>query len=526
MSVPAGRLQFFTLEATDYLERLTILVERPNPPEGAELVRLVRALRGAALMAGLPPFANAAMAVEYVAKGYRDDQVPWDAERVDLFANAVIVFRRLAAQAGAWSDVATAEAEALAARCRPDITPFVDLEARDELKPSVRTFVGREGAQIAGTLELVAQALELGNPGTTADVVVQRLQPVRGLAGLPKLAPLPEFLDGVELAIAMVREGTAPPGAAPALREAARAIAILARDIADAGVANGDHPTVIAGARALGDTFANDDDVVPIESLFVTRDPSPVVRPGHSVDRSHATDAHLELTGLADRLRQGADQLTSAMGATGRALTLFGLGTHLAILSRGLGQRHPVLASLVRAIRGAIRSGGAAAAPTQFGRLLVEAADELTTVSSSRNAILFHDQLDGVVTGLANLGPEPVAVETLAPDVVTDDETDVVPIESLAPDIAAPTEPSPFEHSFSTYHALIGAGELPVAEPTPTDIEVTPIDALLYRGRAALERADVVRRQLSVALKSDRPFPELEPLVSELIDLVPLALAE
>ena len=55
---------------------------------------------------------------------------------------------------------------------------------------------------------------------------------------------------------------------------------------------------------------------------------------------------------------------------------------------------------------------------------------------------------------------------------------------------------------------------------------VVAIDTLLYRGRRALERADLVRRDLSDALKAGRSFPEVEPLVSELIDLVPLALAE
>ncbi|MBM4187238.1 MAG: hypothetical protein FJ206_08005 [Gemmatimonadetes bacterium] len=533
MSVPAGRLQFFALEATDYLERLTILIERPSPPEGTELVRLVRALRGAALMAGLPPFANAAMAVEHIAKGFRDGQLPWDPDRVSLFADAVTVFRDLAGRAAAWSETETARAESLAARCRPGTTPVEPARRDDHLKPSVRSFVGREGAQIAGTLELAAQAVELGTPGSTPDVVIQRLQPVRGLAGLPALAPLPDLLDAIELAIGVVRDGAAPPGAADSLRAAARAVATLSRDIAERGKADGDDPGVIAGARALCDTFGSEDDVVPIQSLFVARDPDPIVRQGIAPDPLAAADPHLELTGLADRLRQGADQLASAPGQTLQALGLFGLALHLTALGRGMTERHPVLASLIDRITGAIRSGAAAGRPTRFASLLVETADELATVASSRNAVLFHDQFDGVMSGLTGLAQEPppteaataepVPIESLAPDARMSDESDVVPIESLAPDPEPAVGPSPFERSFSTYFRLVIEGSPP---PPETDLVVVPIETLLYRGRAALERADLVRRELSLALDRRQPFPTLEPLVNELIDLVPLALAE
>jgi hypothetical protein len=137
-----------------------------------------------------------------------------------------------------------------------------------------------------------------------------------------------------------------------------------------------------------------------------------------------------------------------------------------------------------------------------------------------------------------SLGPclellEPVVpIESLAPDA----EPEPVPIESLAPEPEEDVDPieaheyepasgySAFEQSFATYHRLRHGGSAPVAalaEPEPVAIE-----SLLYRGRRALERADLVRRELNAALRAEPQLPGVQALLSELLDLVPLALAD
>lgn len=124
----------------------------------------------------------------------------------------------------------------------------------------------------------------------------------------------------------------------------------------------------------------------------------------------------------------------------------------------------------------------------------------------------------------------PAAMSRLVRDIADDGqvsgetpETEIVPIESLAPnEPALPAARTDFETSFSTYHRPQTIA--PASEEIETD--VVPIGALLYRGRAALLRADDVRRELSGALKRNLPFYGIEPLVSELIDLVPLALED
>jgi hypothetical protein len=52
------------------------------------------------------------------------------------------------------------------------------------------------------------------------------------------------------------------------------------------------------------------------------------------------------------------------------------------------------------------------------------------------------------------------------------------------------------------------------------------IGVLCYTGRAALERAVAVRQQLAAELSRDGGLDSIKPLLQELLDLVPLALAE
>ncbi|HEY4648646.1 MAG TPA: hypothetical protein VIG95_06030, partial [Gemmatimonadales bacterium] len=123
-------------------------------------------------------------------------------------------------------------------------------------------------------------------------------------------------------------------------------------------------------------------------------------------------------------------------------------------------------------------------------------------------------------------------------------EPQVVPIESLAPDSALPEQPTAtggLEASFRTldrlqrerapttaaFRGLIDETESQhtVEGPSPEATPV-PITSLCYRGHAALERANVVREQITAELARDTSLTSLQPLLQELLDLVPLALAE
>jgi hypothetical protein len=147
--------------------------------------------------------------------------------------------------------------------------------------------------------------------------------------------------------------------------------------------------------------------------------------------------------------------------------------------------------------------------------------------------------------GLGKAGkPEdqPVPIESLG----YEPEPAVVPIESLAPDEAVPIAAGGLEGSFRTFDLLLrqrgatapsldalvaapGAATRLAATPAPAptpEPEPVAIGALCYRGQAALERANAVRHQIAAELTGDANIESLQPLLQELLDLVPLALEQ
>ena len=107
-----------------------------------------------------------------------------------------------------------------------------------DLNTGVRAFVAREGALIASALDRAARALRAA-PGDREPLytVIRRMQSLRGLAELGELAPLPEILDGIELAVGdLTRLFAPPPGRGRGHgRRVGCALTRIARDIAEHG---------------------------------------------------------------------------------------------------------------------------------------------------------------------------------------------------------------------------------------------------------------------------------------------------
>src|ERR1700712_2753285 len=81
MTAPAGFLDFFVLEASEYVEQLDALILQGGAagPDIDALQRSARALRGSATMAKLPAFAEMASGIERIGRALRDRTLPWDA---------------------------------------------------------------------------------------------------------------------------------------------------------------------------------------------------------------------------------------------------------------------------------------------------------------------------------------------------------------------------------------------------------------------------------------------------------------
>ncbi len=582
MNDPLASADFFALEAGESLDRLETMVTGESPPSAEDLLRTVRVLRGSALMAGQLPIARAAASLEGVARAQREGRREWDGIMRERLGQAVDDFRLLIRRVRQWDDGDSARAvrlglelDALAGRAGSD-SATTD---RDELNTGVRAFVAREGALIASALDRAARALRSA-PGDREPLyaVIRKMQSLRGLAELGELAPLPEILDGIEMAIGdLTRLFAPPPGVDEVMSAASQALTRISRDIADHGRPDADAEEARHFTDLLLRAFAVERDVVPIESLFFAGDPEPVTPPAAQPQFTPAPPlGPLELVSHGEHLCQSADLIGRADSPTQRDLRLY----HLLGALRSVGGAGPdpvgaALGVFARSAREALAAGVAAHAAQGFGNCLREAGELLRAVADaddrmviSRRILDVAYRMDGLrlaeapasTSSLphrhhapAEVGGEIVPIDSLLYDAPTAETTPVVPIESLAPDepveeIPATTMPAGgLERSYHTadrlrrqrspvapsLERLIGWPE-PAAPASPLaadampspEIETVEIGVLCYRGRAALERAAAVRQQLAQELERHGGIESIKPLLQELLDLVPLALAE
>jgi hypothetical protein len=549
MTNPMGTTDFFALEAGECLDRLETLVSQPGSPPAEEFLRTARVLRGSALMAAQTQIARAAAALETVARAHRDHKFTWDASTREQVAQAVEEFRLLVRRVREWGDADSARANRLAANLdnltgegsgQPVARPPAAQE-RPELHSGVRAFVAREGALIASALDRAARALRT-TPEDREPLynVIRRMQSLRGLAELNDLNPLPEILDGIELAVGdLTRLFAPPPDVDKVMESAGQALTRIARDVAERGRPDPDAEEARRFTELLLRAFAVERDVVPIESLYFSGDREPFTQP-LSQPQFTAPEplGPLELVSQGEHLCQTADLIESARSATQRDLRLY----HLLGVLRSATTPSPdpiagALGIFARATQEALAAGVASRSLRDLTARLREAGELLRAVGESDDRMLISRRLLDVAHRLDELRTAPpeaseppiVPIESLA----YEPDTDVVPIGSLAPDEPQDSTPAPgIEASFRTFDLLIRQrgpaapsldGLLGQAQ-TGQEPEPVAIGALMYRGHAALERAAVVRHEISAELSRQASLESLQPLFQELLDLVPLAL--
>src|SRR6266513_1034336 len=324
---PLGMSDFFALEAGEYLDRLEALLQPTAPPAAEELVRLARALRGSALMASQQGIARAAMGFEAFARGVREGRRPWDAATKQIAIRSVDDLKIFVRKAASWSAADTAKAEALASQLEQlGGRPSAQVRAAEAigLDAGARAFVAREGAAIASALDRAGRALR-ANPIAPDPLqhVLKALQPLRGLAALNDLPPLPDLLEGIEQTVGEVsRASGAPPAGigdtiAELFQMAATSIAHAAREVAERGRPDPESAEVRRFAALLVRFMQSEPDIVPIENVatIVRRGTPPA---GESA--RPATLGRLELVSHGEHLRQAADSLERAPSATQREL--------------------------------------------------------------------------------------------------------------------------------------------------------------------------------------------------------------
>ena len=101
-----GLLDFFVLEASDYIDRLQRLVATDDPqgPDSATLLKLARGLRGSAVMARLGSFADAASGLERGARLLHEGRIAWTSDLAAAVTESVSELRALVPMARLWGE--------------------------------------------------------------------------------------------------------------------------------------------------------------------------------------------------------------------------------------------------------------------------------------------------------------------------------------------------------------------------------------------------------------------------------------
>ncbi len=493
-----GLLDFFTLEASEYVEQLDGLISRATAtaPDAESFTRTVRALRGAATMAKVGGIAELAAGLERLGKQVRVGALPWDAGTRAVAIAAVDDAKILIHNVRNWSASDDARAQ----------ERIVELD-RIAPKAAVASSAGAGNAFLASAAAAAAAALleYAENPGPPEQFshAMDKVRALRGVAALTDLPPLGEVVDAVDAAAKPIELGHEQ-----ATAERRRLFRTAARVLLEGGdaVRLGGKPSVdsaavrefsLASAALSG---GNDgDDVVPIASLLMDGDS---VVPSANPPTTAAQRFRLEVVSQAEHLRR--------LVHDGR------VATDVATRDR-----------VSRELRNAVRA--LARAARSFGSLEIA---NLFLAAERTAAALDPRTLDVLDSAALLLSASDAAPETIRPQFVILSEsltTAAAPLRISTP-VATPVGSAAQAPSGAALSALLSSGlaglsslgDTPFAAPLVGDEDdVVPIEDLIFRGREALDRAI----QIGDALRQSGAVPDHDTL-TELYDLLQLAAAE
>ncbi|HKI95550.1 MAG TPA: hypothetical protein VJ992_09690 [Gemmatimonadales bacterium] len=562
MTQKLGMIEFFMMEAGEYLDRLDQIVSGSTPPKGEEFQRVARALRGAALMANQQPLAGAAGGLEHLARAVREGRRAWDDATKQLAIRGIDDLRILVRQSGNWGEAESAKAREIASVLGAAAGRPQPAERPSGARPDsgTRAFIAREGAALASALDRAAKMLEQ-NPQARdpLQAVLSAMQPLRGLASLADLPPMPDLLDGIEQAMAELTRSAQPhPDAGHVFETAARALARATREVAAEGRAAPDTDEVKTFATALRGLLSLDRAVVPIDAMFYD-DGGPHVLERGTPPAGRARLGDVELVAHGEHFTQVADAIERAQTDTQRELRTHTLaGTFRALEGAPGTPIADAAISVVNACRQAIAAGLATAEPARFVSALREAGKVLSAAATEMEGVL-AERLHAIARSLAGAP----AAQPAAPAAVAAPPTPAAPAPPIAGEPAAPAAepeaptavaeaPVPAETndlagSFLTFQRMVDSmghepaslDELlagpPAAGATPaapvraaapahaTETTLAPITDFCYSGRRALDRALELQDALSAAIQESRSA-DANDLLAEIFDLVRLGL--
>jgi chemotaxis protein histidine kinase CheA len=516
MSEGPGFLEFFILEASDYVEQLDglLLGGSSTGPDADAMQRVARALRGTATMAKLPSFADVAAGVERVGRAMHEGALQWDPALRGALTAAVDDLKTLIHSARKWSaadDQRARDRSEELAKFAPSGGAAPKAQATQKAAAAGSTFLAAEASNIAAGLELLNTR---GGAADTASNLLRRVRALRGVAGVKEVLPLADVLEATEDAARGLELGdaTLTPDARHLFETAAaylREVSNALRFDSDVNAPSPAQDAFLAAQDRWAGRAGQGELVVPITSLFYVDGGPGVVDAAPNPPTSASARFRLELVSHGEHLRQLLDSARRANDP--------------ATLDRAR-----------RDLKRAFRALGTTA--DSFGERAVSEAIRARTASVERLDTATLDSLDqlSAVLSKPDANSAQLVAELSAGHPKTEERR--TPLESL---VVAATETiqTAAETVTSAAHTVTSAAATWIdsglaaleelsAEPwlPPMAIPeeaVVPIETLLYRGKAALDRAAEIRDQ---ARRSGARIDD--ETLDELFDLVELARTE
>ena len=524
-------LDFFALEAGEYVDQLDGLVLRApaSGPDPDQLQKVARALRGSATMAKLGAFADLASGLEAVGRALRQSSLAWD-ERIKSVLTATIDdFKILVRAVRAWSP----NEDQLAMRRLQELGQYAKLPVGTPtpIAGGGSAFFASETNNIAAGLELLATRPDDQVGGAN---VLARVRALRGVAGVKDVSALSEVTEAAEAAVKPLEMGMARLTAEHVnlLRASADLLRTISAALAGGPPVTTSTPQYRAFLAALDGVVAHagSDRVIPIDQLFFNDAGPHILSVASNPPTTPAQRFRMEVVSLGEHLHRVIDEARRAPDAIQQEHAKAELGKALRAIratAASFGQM-----AVAQVVDGHLESAGdltatAIEAISKFAASISPAVAAPAPTPAATVPIR-PTHIHQVAEALGRAGPLPrtsavmAQPEPMAPGSLPSRSAPAA--SSAPPSVASTAVPSARSSAVaaSALDAHIAAFDAlsneRFAEPAQLEDDVVPVDALLYKGRAALDRAVEIRDAIRRA--GGTPAPEV---LEELYDLVELA---
>jgi chemotaxis protein histidine kinase CheA len=526
---PVGFLDFFILEAGEYVEQLDGLLDagRTAGPDAEALQRIARALRGSATMAKLLPFAEVAGGVERVGRALREGALQWEPGLAGVVVAAVDECKLLLRNVRTWSDVEDARARARST----ELANYAAMRSPTPMaSPSMQghdSYLATESSNIGAGLELLAT-----RPADreAAANVLRRVRALRGIASVKDHPALADVLEAAEQAAHPLESGQLTLGAEriALLTEAATVLRAIASGIRAGGEANApatDLTRFASALEAMQETETGTERVVPISELFYDDGAAGVLETSPNPPTTPAERFRLESVSQGEHLRRLFGDARAAKDPLAQERVRRSLRQALRSLVVSASSFGETAVAQYVASHSESAAELDAEAIDALDRLAVMLAQPGSTSASLTERLAEMQRPPAPVAPQPQVRPAvmtPMSSPSVAPPTTVPQERDR-PAAAAVATVAAAMTPAPSALDDLLSAGIAKLGTLPstplsapavIAEQPPV-----PIDVLLYRGRAAIERCVQLRDQA----RSAGGTMEADAL-NELFDLLDLAL--